>query len=205
MTALRPACLDALRAISAGRDDPMQAAAAARARRHLDTCPVCAALVDDADSVDEVLAAVRRRRPSRSATMRAVLGVAAVLQCILAIPWLFGANPFAFVDSMEVDPSHLTRDGAIGIIIGVAGLTTAIRPRHAFAMLVTASAAVGMQVLSFAIDEGHERVHPLFETSHVLAPVVLVLVAVLALRKAPPVGPPGRDRGAPHDRHLRAV
>ena len=204
MTTLRPACLDALRALAVRTDDPARARLERDARRHVDTCPACASLVDDAESVDEILAAVRSRRPSRSTALRVVLGIAAAIQCLVALPWLFGANPFSFIDAMTVDASHLTRDGAIGIIIGVAGLTTALRPRHALAMLVTASAAVGMQVLSFAIDEGQERVHPMFETSHVLVPVVLVLIAVLALRKSPPISGPDRD-GRSTGRHLRAV
>ena len=95
--------------------------------------------------------------------------------------------------------SRTARDGAIGVIVGVAGLTTALRTRHALAMLVTGIAAIGMQVLSFAIDEHHERVHPLFEVSHALVPVILALIAVFAMRRAAPVEPPDRGPG------LRAV
>jgi hypothetical protein len=91
-----------------------------------------------------------------------------------------------------VASEHLTRDGAIGVIVGVAGLTTALRTRHALAMLVTGCAAIGMQVLSFAIDENHDRVHPLFEVSHALVPIILALIAVFAMRRAAPVEPPSR-------------
>lgn len=162
---------------------------------------MCAGLVDDPGAADSVLTALASRRPPRSLALRRVLGVIAAMQCIVALPWLFGENLFGFLDSNGVAPAHLTRDGAIGIIVGVAGCTTALRPRHAVAMLVTAGAAVGMQVLSFAIDENHERVHPLFETSHVLVPIVVALVAVFALGRARPVPPSDRDAG----RHLRAI
>jgi hypothetical protein len=193
---LHPTCVDALRVLG---DDTASPAARA-AQRHVDRCPACSALVDDADAADAVLASLAGHRPSRSVRLRAVLGVISVLQCLIALPWLFGENPLRFLESSSVASAHLTRDGAIGMIVGVAGLTTALRTRHAVAMVVTAGAAVGMQLLSFAIDQSNEHVHPLFETSHLLTPVVLVLIAIVGTRRAHPVGAPARGR-----RHLRAL
>jgi hypothetical protein len=197
-TRLPAGCAGALRAFAAGPsgaagDEPA-------ARRHVERCPACAALLDDAGSPDAVLALLAGQRPARSARLRQLLGAVALAQCVVALPWLFGANPFGFLASSGVAPAHLTRDGAIGFVIGVAGCTTALRPRHAIAMLVTAGAAVGMQVIGFAIDERNEHVHPMFETAHLLVPVVLVLIATIGLRRDRPVAPPVRS-----GRHLRAL
>jgi hypothetical protein len=211
MTTPVPArCADALRSFATGALDDAadsdvggragRAADVRAARRHVERCPSCSALLDDAGSADAVLALLATRRPARSTRLRQVLGAVAVLQCTVALPWLFGTNPFGVFDSSGVASAHLTRDGAIGILIGVAGLTTALRPRHALAMLVTAGAAVGMQLIGFAVDERNEHVHPLFETSHLLVPVVLVLIATIGLRRDRPVAPPARS-----GRHLRAL
>jgi hypothetical protein len=35
-------------------------------------------------------------------------------------------------------------------------------------------------------------VHPLFEVSHALVPIILALIAVFAMRRAAPVEPPSR-------------
>jgi hypothetical protein len=151
-------------------------------------------VVDDAESAEHVLATLAQHRPAPRPRLRTALGVLAVLQCALALPWLFGINPVAFL-SHNVASEHLTRDGAIGMIVGVAGLTAALRTRHALAMLVTGAAAISMQVLTFAIDENRDRVHPLFELSHVLVPIILGLIAVIALRRSAPIDPPGREPG----------
>jgi hypothetical protein len=202
-TSLRPACVDALRLLGAGApaDEGAPHAGSAElraARRRVAACPSCAAVVDDVGSPDAVLAALDEHRPARRPRLRTVLGLLSALQCALALPWLFDLNPLAFL-AQDVASEHLTRDGAIGVIVGVAGLTTAVRTRHALAMLVTGSAAIGMQVLTFAIDENHDRVHPLFELSHALVPIILALIAVFTVRRATPIRPPTRDR------NLRAV
>jgi len=201
-TSLRPACVDALRCVSDPRDHTEAAGATSpelrAARRHIESCPICASLVDDADAPAQILAELAAHRPPRTPLLRYALGVLAVAQTALALPWLFDVNPLGFLAD-HVASEHLTRDGAIGVIVGVAGLTTALRPRHALAMLVMAAAAIGMQVLSFAIDENHDRVHPLFEVSHALVPIIVALIAVFALRRPAPVDPP--ERGP----RLRAV
>ena len=189
------ACADALRAFASGSTPEARAA-----RRHVERCPSCAGALDDAGSADAVLAVLATRRPARSSRLRRLLGAVSLLQCAIALPWLFGTNPFGFLAASGVTPAHLTRDGAIGILIGVAGCTTALRPRHALAMLVTAGAAVGLQLISFAVDERNEHVHPLFETSHLLVPVVLVLIATIGLRRDRPVREPAQG-----GRHLRAL
>jgi hypothetical protein len=196
MSAPVPAtCADALRAFASG-----SATDARAARRHVERCPACAGALDDAGSADAVLALLATRRPARSPRLRQLLAAVSLLQCAVALPWLFGTNPFGFLASSGVTSAHLTRDGAIGILIGVAGCTTALRPRHALAMLVTAGAAVGLQLVGFAIDEHNEHVHPLFETSHLLVPVVLVLIATIGLRRDRPVRARTRK-----ERHLRAL
>jgi hypothetical protein len=197
-TSLRPACVDALRRISeagAPEEQPSERSATWRAaRRHIEMCPICASLVDDAIEPEQILAALAAHRPPHKPVLRIALGVIAAVQCAIAVPWLFGVNPLGFMAD-HVASEHLTRDGAIGVVVGVAGLTTALVTRHGLAMLVMGAAAIGMQLLSFAIDEDHDRVHPLFELSHLLVPVILALIAVFALRRPSPVDPPDRGPG----------
>lgn len=196
---LRPQCVDALRRVSESApsavlgDGDGDAIELRRARQHIDVCPACSSLIDDAGAPERVLHQLSARRPPQRSRLRVALGAVACVQAAVAIPWLVGANPLGFL-AHHVASDHLTRDGAIGVIVGVAGLTTALRPRHAFAMLVMAVAAIGMQMASFAVDENHDHVPPLFEVSHALVPVILALIVGCALRREVPVAPP--DRGA---------
>jgi hypothetical protein len=199
--ALRPVCVNALREVTgagssdaAGGDTPELRAA----RHHLEICPICASLIDDPAAADKALATIATTRGPRSPVLRSALGIVAGVQCLFALPWLFGFSPFDRLGN-HVAPSHLTRDGALGVILGVAGMTSAFRPRHALAMLVTAGAGIAMQGLSYLFDQNTSRVGPRFELVHLLVPIIVAMIAVLVYRRPAPIDPPQRP---PHLRVL---
>lgn len=129
-------------------------------------------------------------RPTRSTALRAGLGVVSAIQLVLSIPWLLGTNPWTALLG-QVPDSHLTRDGAIGVVTATAGLVTVWRSRYAFAMLAIAAVGLAMQVLGGAVDAdlgaGFEAG---FEAVHVVALVIAVLVLVTAVRRDRAPGPP---------------
>ncbi len=191
--ALRRECLEALRCVvdvDATAHANLASPRLRAAQRHIAICPQCASLVDDADT-ELILARLAAVRPPPLRKLRIGLGSLAALQVAFAIPWLFGLNPFGQM-GFHVATSHLTRDGAIGIIVGVAGLTAAIRPRQALAMLVTAAAAVVMQAFGSTIDENGDLVSLVFELFHVPVPIILALIGVLVFHRPAPIGPPDR-------------
>lgn len=193
-TVLDRTCIDALRTVVAADTDLPAAVASAElraARRHLEACPRCAGVLDDEPTAAQALAAAQRRRPVRPPGVRALLCTASAVQLAVALPWLLGWNPFgAFAG--HVTPAHLTRDGAIGVIVGVAGIGSALRPRHAVAMLFTAIAAVAMQAFGFAVDESANRVSVVYETLHLFVPMIIAGIGTLAMRKDTPIAPPVR-------------
>jgi hypothetical protein len=192
----RAACAAALRAVLAepsAHEDPTTAEERRRARRHVSTCPYCAGELDDEDTA-VLLQRLDRVRPRRAPRLRVVLAALAGVQVAVALPWLFGWNPLGILGGHAL-AAHLTRDGAIGVIVGVAGITTAWQPRQAVPMLVMALAALGMQVFGFAIDENHDRVTALFEVQHLLVLAVTVGIALFALRRPGPITDPDRPPG----------
>lgn len=149
-----------------------------------DDCDALAALTD------RTLDRLDAERPTRSMALRAGLGVVSVIQLVLSVPWLVGSNPWtAFLG--QVPDSHLTRDGAIGVVTATAGLVTVWRSRYAFAMLAIAAVGLVMQVLGGAVDAD---VGTSFEAVHVVALVIAVLVLTIAARRDRPVGARGDHR-----------
>lgn len=200
MSAGTTACLRAMRALlPEPGDGPTDEDERRAARRHVAQCPSCAGLLDDAegdaDAARVALAAIAPRRP---AMLRIVLGVLAVVQLALALAWMFGWNLLAS-SGVHAGDEHLARDGAIGVVVGIAGLVAAQAPRFAVPMLVMGAAAFGLQLLGFALDEHHGRVSALFEVQHALVFLVVLLIAVLAFRRPAPIAEPRRGP------HLRAV
>lgn len=170
-----------------------------RAVTHRRTCRACEEerrvdaylqriAVDTGPSADDVLSSLQRHRPVVSRAMRIALGVGSMLQATIAGPWLLGANPFRALLG-NASPEHLTRDGAIGFIIAVAGLVTAWRARYAFAMLGLCGAVVVMQALGGLVDDRHGNVAVSFEKVHALALLIVGLIVVVALHRERVPGP----------------
>ena len=140
-------------------------------------CPDCASQEDAA--VEEALGITLNRLRAPGGPLRTALFVAGGVQTFLALPWIFGATPlWGPSDSTAI--SHLTRDGVIGLVLGLVGLAVAWNSRLAYFAVSVCSLLVTVQFVSFVVDRTGDKVHPVFETIHVLSVVITVIVAVVA-------------------------
>jgi hypothetical protein len=147
------------------------------ARRHMIECPSCAAQEDAA--VEEALGIRLSQLREPGHYLRIALYVAGGLQTFLALPWIFGATPL-WGPSGETAVAHLTRDGVIGLVLGLIGIAVGLNPRLAYFALSVCGILVTLQVIAFIADRTSGRVHPVFETIHVLSIIITVLVAIVA-------------------------
>ena len=76
--------------------------------------------------------------------------------------------------------SHLTRDGVIGLVMGLIGIAVGVNSRLAYFALSVCGLLVGLQVVAFIADRTSDKVHPVFETVHGLSIIITVLVAIVA-------------------------
>ena len=119
-----------------------------QARSHAARCPHCA----DACAVGLSPAAAgefKRWRSELNVPLRLALLLVAFTQFVLAIPWLFGRS---LLPDAHVAASHLTRDGALGLVIAAVGLLVVWRPRYVASVL-----AIGVVVLVVADRRGDRR------------------------------------------------
>lgn len=147
------------------------------AQRHMLECPSCAAQEDAA--VEEALGIRLSQLREPGHYLRIALYVAGGLQTFLALPWIFGATPL-WGPSGETAVAHLTRDGVIGLVLGLIGIAVGLNPRLAYFALSVCGVLVTLQVVAFVADRTSDRVHPVFETIHVLSIIITVLVAIVA-------------------------
>jgi uncharacterized protein (DUF983 family) len=173
-----------------------------RALAHQQTCPHCASeksLVDmlstltnseatDLSAADRVHAQLSTKRPTVTLAIVGALIVGSALQAAIALPWLVGANPFSHIVGVASD-EHLTRDGAIGVVISVAGFVVAWRPRYAFAMLALVAATTGMQILGGFVDAPEHTSGIPFEFVHAIVLAIALLIVLVALRRDRGFGP----------------
>lgn len=187
-TSAATGCTEALRALTLPDGGEVIVDAA---RRHVDRCPACSAAMLDEGSAVRALAALAAHRPAPGGRLRRAVAAASVVQLLLALPWLFAWNPFAPIAGYA-SASHLARDGALGVFVGVAGVVASVLPRHAMAMLLTAIAAVLMQALGLAVDEPANNVSLAYEALHLLVPAIIAGIGALALRRGPVIAEPHR-------------
>lgn len=148
----------------------------------------------DTGDAEFILAEIARRR-RRSLPGRVTLGVMAACQLVLALPWLAGVSPLwsaSFASS-----HHLTRDGAIGLILGATGMAVALNPRLAWFALPLVLLLVGVQGVFFFVDHSQFSVTHLFESIHLLGVAIVLGIGIFALPN------PIRRSGRPRHRHLR--
>lgn len=147
------------------------------ARSHLLHCPLCASETAD-DMVENVSSRLDiLRQPG--GLLRLTLLVIGGLQVLIALPWIFGATPL-WGPRSDTSIAHLTRDGVIGLVLGLAGVAVALTPRLAYFALSVCGLLVSLQAVAFVTDRINSKVHPVFETIHVLAIFITVLVIIAA-------------------------
>ncbi len=108
--------------------------------------------------------------------LRAVLLIVSFGQLVLALPWMVGADPLGIME--DASTAHLTRDGALGLAVAIAGLLTAWRPRYAVAAALVSVAALVAQIATAVIDDHFRRVSLLVEGVHSFTVLITVLVAL---------------------------
>jgi hypothetical protein len=180
VTGGRPRCRATLRVLL----DPDRAgsAALADARRHAASCLDCSSVLDDPAAATAALTVLAGARPRSRPLTRVLLAVVAAVQVTMALPWLFGADPTGTAGGTMSE--HLTRDGAIGVAVGVAGLFAARRPTHARVVAASCTAPIVVQIVTGVADGVGDRVQDRFELVH-LAVVAIVVLALLAGRPSP--------------------
>jgi hypothetical protein len=148
------------------------------ARLHASRCPRCSSVYDP----DEAVAPTIGRRPPESpASLRIGLAVVATIQLVLAVPWLFGHS---LVPDAHVEVSHLTRDGALGLVIAGLGLVTAWRPRYVNSTTLIGLLVFAAQLVAGLVDHETDAVTGSFELIHLLVLVILASMFGIAFGRA---------------------
>ncbi len=115
------------------------------------------------DDDDAFLADLSDALPSPATALRALIVVLALAQLVLVLPWLVDRDPFGLLGTSS--PAHLARDGALGLVVAVAALLAAWRPRWAIPCFAIGSVTLVAQTLAGLIDNdtgastGRELVH----------------------------------------------
>lgn len=183
MNSTRPQCSWALGVLLAPEAHPSDDVR--RAKVHAATCLHCADVLDDDDAGERVLDNLAAHRPASHRVARAVLGLLAAVQFAVAVPWLFGSNLLGSIGG-TVTTSHLTRDGALGVAVGAAGMLTAWRPSFSRAMVLVCTVPILVQFISALTDGLGDQVGYHFELVHLVTPVIVALAVVVG---RPPKGP----------------
>jgi hypothetical protein len=174
------------------------------ARHHASRCPRCSSAYDPVDANIAALGVLAVRDKETAPIFRVGLMAVAATQLVFAIPWIVGKS---LLPDSHVAVSHLTRDGALGLVIAALGLVTVWRPRYAHATRLMAFLVLGLQLAAGLDDRQAHLVSGVFEIVHL--PVVLIVFALCAIaaditRRATPRAEPksrvlhGRATPAPH-------
>jgi len=180
-------CGDALAVLLA--QDEVPASDRVRARAHASRCPRCS----DAYSMSLSLRNHRQIpvfEPRAWPWWRALLVLAAGVQLVIAVPWLVGHS---LIPDSHIAVSHLTRDGALGLIGATVGLGTAWRLRYVYSTMLLSLVLLGLQLLADMFDHSSYSVNPSFELVHL--PLLLIALTLFAVganmsRRATPFSVP---------------
>jgi hypothetical protein len=157
------------------------------ARSHASRCPRCSAAYDPTRRSAEVLRGVAAPRTTPAPALRVGLLAISVTQLVLAIPWLVGKT---LIPDSHVAVSHLTRDGALGLVIAALGLVTVWRPRYVHSTRLIGLVVLALQLIAGIADQQMSAVSESFELVHFLVVVIvlgLFAVAVDLARRATPI------------------
>ena len=119
--------------------------------------------------------------PARLLT--AALAVLGILQVTVAVPWVFGVTPL-WDGGSGTAPAHLTRDGTIGLVVGLAAVAVSRNARLAYFALPACTVLSVLHVITYFSDRSRADVSAGFESVHVLTFAITLLIAVVAF----PVG-----------------
>lgn len=140
---------------------------------------------DPDDPAEPLLSQLGAALPGPNRLVRALVAVLALAQLAVVLPWLVDADPFGLLGSSPA--SHLTRDGALGLAVAVAGMMTAWRPRWAMPCFLLGSAALVAQTVAGLFD-AHSSGGGGTELVHLPSVVLTCLVGLSGIRLTP-LGP----------------
>jgi len=142
------------------------------------------------DDVDDLLERLDAALPGPPSWLRVLVAVLALAQSAVAAPWLVGADPLGLLSGSSA--AHLTRDGALGLVVSVGGCLVAWRPRWSLPCFAFASAAIVAQAVAGVFDEPATALAG-SELLHVPSLVLTCLIGLSGVRLRP-LGP-GRRTG----------
>jgi hypothetical protein len=131
--------------------------------------------VDDSDMLLARLGAALPRPPS---VLIGLIVTLATAQLVIVVPWLMDYDPFGLLDSST--SSHLVRDGALGLVVAVAALLTAWRPRWALPCFTISAITLVAQAVASLVDNDSTASSG-GELIHVPAVILTCLVALSAM------------------------
>lgn len=99
---------------------------------------------------ERLLVQLRPALASPSRWVLVPLVVLAAVQVVIVVPWLVGRDPWRLLGGTEA--GHVTRDGALGLVIAAAALIVAWRPRWALPSFTLASLVLIVQAVVGAFD-----------------------------------------------------
>jgi hypothetical protein len=154
--------------------------------RHAESCADCAAFRTALTNL------VPTPRPASRQTLfvppPTALRVA--LWCFAAVNVIAGIPLLLRVDDIGVagaDASHLTRDGALAVMLGVVAGVVAHQPRRARALSFVVLSIIALNVLGGFADAARGAVTPGFESIHVVNGITAALVLACAWVTRPSV------------------
>ena len=128
------------------------------------------------------LRAVRAIRPDPSLTLRVALGVLSAIQLGVAGAWLVGEIPFGQIVGSPT-AAHLSRDAALGVVLGSIGAIVSWRPRWSLSLLPVVGAIVAVQMIGLIADGSNGQSGFHFELPHAIAVVVGTLTFAVSRRR----------------------
>lgn len=128
-------------------------------------------------SAEAFLTKVAPALPQPPMALRLSLVALCLAQLALVLPWLVGSDPF---DLLGDSSAHVARDGSFGVVVAVAGLLAAWRPRWAVPAFVVASIALIAQTVAGVVDSSAQDVAN--EYVHLPAVVITCLIGLCGVR-----------------------
>ncbi len=136
----------------------------------------------DADTLaDEVLIRLRHALPKPSRWIVGPMLVLSLIQATVVLPWLVGRDPWQLLSSTT--DGHITRDGALGLVVAVAGLLVAWRSRWALPAFLMATLAVVAQAATGVFDAAEADPGPSLagELVHIPSILIACLIGLVAV------------------------
>ena len=164
-----------LSAAADGEQDDQVALRAAH--RHADTCAPCRSFRDALADPRLVRTGVTTARSTHLVppppALRAALWVFAVINVLAGLPLLLHLGDGGLGGAA---PSHLTRDGALAVMLGVIAGVVAHQPRRARAFSFVVLAILVLNVIAGSADVARGAVTAGFETLHLVNGITVALV-----------------------------